>query len=105
MSSPYTGGDPGQQPAQHPSLVTPALIPKESQCFQTLDFFIFKMCTLEFYIHTKCLCPWQVGNFTDIPMSSSFFLIKILPLKINIHLNYRATMFISLNIHNFRKEN
>lgn len=38
-------------------------------------------------------------------MSISFFLIKILPLKINIHLNYRTIIFISLNTYNFRKWN
>ena len=38
-------------------------------------------------------------------MSISFFLIKILPLKINIHLNYSTIIFISLNTYNFRKQN
>lgn len=57
------------------------------------------------YLNTKCLFFLQVRNFTDISMSISFFLIKILPLKINIHLNYRTIVFISLNTYNFRKRN
>lgn len=43
-------------------------------------------------------------NVTDISVSISFFLIKILPLKINTHLNYQTIIFISLNTYNFRKQ-
>lgn len=64
------------------------------------DFFIFKLCTLEFIKYK--MFTFQVRNFTDITMSISLFLIKILPLKINTFKlpNYYIHC---LNTYNFRK--